>query len=557
MKNLAKWTVLISLLFSVKAFAADLLENTDSLDQYADQSQGNYQPMNLNYAGFNSIGMIQSAWQDPLQNLGEGQTKPAYSKYYWTPDLVLPIRVREGMITLVNFPEWELIESIAFGDTGSFDGRISGPNTVMLFPQSGSQVGVDSNVVINGRSGNKYVFYIKSEAVNTERLTNSIIDIDVVGGNGSSGGSPSSSSGILGGGSSSASAFRDGKTADATYTRRFLKEDWLKSLPIDPTKFRFDIEIYVPNPDDVVIAPERVWRDDIFTYIDLGEKALNMTQRPIVTLIVERVETPIGFRTKGPNNRLIIVEGVGDMVMRSGKRMVCLKLRRSDEEGLQYVSYADDQNDWDVAPKIPNGKTMGGNSSAGVGNAGQSGGVNSENGTGGAYSGANAGVSGGNVSAGGMNGMISVPNYANMPDGTSGSAGASGAAAGSGSGIMSGSECLPTMVNCGGINGGSNPYSKYKYGTGFVGQKGENLSIELGTDSDVNNLENLWKDLSGRYSSLLGGYEPFYSVDAPADGQGKELFHLRVGPVKSLESGDTVCSQLGRSGVFCSVVRVQ
>lgn len=557
MKNLAKWTVLISLLFSVKAFAADLLENTDSLDQYADQSQGNYQPMNLNYAGFNSIGMIQSAWQDPLQNLGEGQTKPAYSKYYWTPDLVLPIRVREGMITLVNFPEWELIESIAFGDTGSFDGRISGPNTVMLFPQSGSQVGVDSNVVINGRSGNKYVFYIKSEAVNTERLTNSIIDIDVVGGNGSSGGSPSSSSGILGGGSSSASAFRDGKTADATYTRRFLKEDWLKSLPIDPTKFRFDIEIYVPNPDDVVIAPERVWRDDIFTYIDLGEKALNMTQRPIVTLIVERVETPIGFRTKGPNNRLIIVEGVGDMVMRSGKRMVCLKLRRSDEEGLQYVSYADDQNDWDVAPKIPNGKTMGGNSSAGVGNAGQSGGVNSENGTGGAYSGANAGVSGGNVSAGGMNGMISVPNYANMPDGASGSTGASGAAAGSGSGIMSGSECLPTMINCGGTNGGSNPYSKYKYGTGFAGQKGENLSIELGTDSDVNNLENLWKDLSGRYSSLLGGYEPFYSVDAPADGQGKELFHLRVGPVKSLESGDTVCSQLGRSGVFCSVVRVQ
>ena len=49
--------------------------------------------------------------------------------------------------------------------------------------------------------------------------------------------------------------------------------DWIKSIPLDPSKFRFDIEIYVPNPDDVVIAPERVWRDDIFTYIDLGEKA--------------------------------------------------------------------------------------------------------------------------------------------------------------------------------------------------------------------------------------------------------------------------------------------
>ena len=554
MKNLAKWTVLISLLFGAEAFAADLLENTDSLDQYADQSQGNYQPMNLNYAGFNSIGMIQSAWQDPLQNLGEGQTKPAYSKYYWTPDLVLPIRVREGMITLVNFPEWEWVESIAFGDTGSFDGSISEPNTVMLYPRSGSQVGVDSNVVINGRSGNKYVFYIKSEAVNTERLTNSIIDIDVVGGNGSSGGSPSSSSGVLKGGSAPASAFRDNKTVDATYTRRFLKEDWLRSLPIDPAKFRFDIEIYVPNPDDVVIAPERVWRDDIFTYIDLGEKALNMTQRPIVTLIVERVETPVGFRTKGPNNRLIIVEGIGDMVMRSGKRMVCLKLRRSDEEGLQYVSYADDQNSWDIAPKIPGGQAAGSGASGGAGGAnGASGGANAGGSAGAAVG--TGGVSGSGVAAGGsLNGMMSVPNYANMPDCASGEAGAS---AGSGSGIMSGADCLPSMVNCGSMGGVQNPYPKYKYGSAFAGQKGENLSIELGTDSDVNNLENLWKDLSGRYSSLLGGYEPFYSVDAPADGQGKELFHLRVGPVKSLESGDTVCSQLGRSGVFCSVVRVQ
>ena len=485
MKNLAKWTVLISLLFGAEAFAADLLENTDSLDQYADQSQGNYQPMNLNYAGFNSIGMIQSAWQDPLQNLGEGQTKPAYSKYYWTPDLVLPIRVREGMITLVNFPEWEWVESIAFGDTGSFDGSISEPNTVMLYPRSGSQVGVDSNVVINGRSGNKYVFYIKSEAVNTERLTNSIIDIDVVGGNGSSGGSPSSSSGVLKGGSAPASAFRDNKTVDATYTRRFLKEDWLRSLPIDPAKFRFDIEIYVPNPDDVVIAPERVWRDDIFTYIDLGEKALNMTQRPIVTLIVERVETPVGFRTKGPNNRLIIVEGIGDMVMRSGKRMVCLKLRRSDEEGLQYVSYADDQNSWDIAPKIPGGQAAGSGASGGAGGAnGASGGANAGGSAGAAVG--TGGVSGSGVAAGGsLNGMMSVPNYANMPDGASGEAGAS---AGSGSGIMSGADCLPTMVNCGSMGGVQNPYPKYKYGSAFAGQKGENLSIELGTDSDVNNL---------------------------------------------------------------------
>ena len=70
--------------------------STNSLDQTANNAQGQYNPMNMSYA-MGSLGMTQSAWLDPLQNLGEGQTKPAYSKYYWSPDLVLPLRLREGM----------------------------------------------------------------------------------------------------------------------------------------------------------------------------------------------------------------------------------------------------------------------------------------------------------------------------------------------------------------------------------------------------------------------------------------------------------------------------
>ncbi len=570
MKNiLGKLITVMALFVTANAFAQLTDGDTASLDQYADQAQGNYPAINSLGAPGASIGMLQSAWQDPMQNMGEGQSKPAYSKYYWTPDMVLPIRVREGMMTLVNFPEWELIENVYSGDSESFNVEISGPNSILLYPSPNGSVGVDSNIILFGRSGNKYVFYIRSEGYNTERLTNSIIDIEVVGDESASGGSPSSRSGVLAGsGRTSGGVGRSGKSVASTYTRRFLKEDWLKSLPVDPAEFRFDIEIYVPNPDDVVIAPERVWRDNIFTYIDLGEKALNMTQRPIVTLIVERVETPVGFRTKGPNNRLIIVEGIGDMVMRSGKRMVCLKLRRSDEEGLQYATYADTSNEWDIAPAIP-GKTMG--TSTGTSP------YNSTNGGANGY-----GQSG---SAGGYaNGVTAGGNSGHNMSGNTGSMGGFG---------QMGTNMNPNMSNNGSVSGnmitlpnktggymggfsgnnfdyskmqkidtdsGSglvNPYPNYKYGSVFNSQNKESLSIELGTDADVGNLETLWKDLSSRYSSLLGGYEPFYSVDAPADGQGKELFHLRVGPVKSLESGDSICSQLGRSGIFCSVVRVQ
>ena len=525
--------VILSLLLADTAQAGKLLDDT-TMDQYANQQNGDYQPMNLGYAGFNSLGMIQNAWQDPLQNLGEGQSKPAYSKYYWTPDLVLPIRVRESMLTLVNFPEWELIQDVFIGNGNAFKGVISGPNTLILQPTPGA-IGVDSNVLVFGRSGNKYVFYIKSEGVNTERLTNSIIDIDVVEGAGASGGSPSSSSMGSVGSSGHINANKyygaNGPSVDSTFTKRFLKEDWIKSIPLDPTKFRFDIETYVPNPEDVVIAPERVWRDDIFTYIDLGEKALNMIQRPIVTLIVERVETPVGFRTKGPNNRLIIVEGVGDMVLRNGKRMVCLKLRRSDEEGLQYTEYADTSKEWDIGPKIP-----------GKGAAGASG-ANAASGA----AGANAGMAGAGYGANG--------NSAAGNNGTAAGAGWVGGVCTTGSACQGLDYNKMTKLDV--MSGGKNPYAQYKYGSGFGGMDEGNLSIELGTDANVNNLEHLWQNLSGQYSSILGGYEPFYSVDTPADGQGKELFHLRVGPVKNLESGDSICSQLGRNGVFCSVIRVQ
>ena len=518
------------------------------MDASAEQAQGNYQPMNLGYAGFNSLGMTQAAWLDPLQNLGEGQSKPAYSRYYWSPDLVLPIRVREGMITLVNFPEWEMIEDIFIGDNATFDGQIAGPNSLMLYPRKGANVGVDTNVIVFGRSGNRYVFYVKSEAVNTERLTNSIIDIDVIGGENGSGGAGSAnfggaSGGVLGvhtGGTVSG-----GKSVDANYTRRFQKSDWLKSIPLDPSKFRFDLEVYVPNPDDVVIAPERVWRDDIFTYIDLGKKALNMMQRPVVSMIVERVEVPVGFRTKGPDNRLIIVEGVGDLVLRNGKRIICIKLRRSDESGLEYAIDSADYlpPSWEVPAPLPGGRDLPSSSS----NA-----LKQNNASAGGAQGFAGQAAPGQYDIQVGQSQVIVPQYA---AGAEGNGVGIGFQPGGGAANNFDYSKMQRISNTG--NPAPSPYlQQYGYGTGF-NDNNSNISIELGTDDNVSNLEKLWDRLSSQYGADLGRYEPFFSVDAPADGQGKELFHLRIGPVKTLEEGDKTCSILGRNGVFCSVVRTQ
>ncbi len=539
MKNISIKTIEILGILMMIAKGAYAQATISSLDQNADNANGQYTPMNMDYAGFGSLGMVQSAWLDPLQNLGEGQSKPAYSKYYWSPDLVLPIRLREGMMTLINFPEWEMVEDIYIGDSSMFDGQISGPNTLLMYPKSGAKIGVDTNVIVFGRSGNKYVFYAKSEGVNTERLTNSIIDIEVIdnqGANKSGSSNSKSAFGTAGNSHVNASAWNS-HSVDSRFTKRYQHEDWIKNIPMDPTKFRFDIEVYVPNPDDVIIAPERVWRDDIFTYIDLGEKSLSMVQRPIVTLLVERIETPVGFRTKGPNNRLIIVEGIGDMVMRNGKRIVCLKLRRDDADGLEFTPKYE-ENGWDVAPTIPDGKQ-----------AEQD-----------PYNEGNV------VDNKGKQTEVTNPNLVNGYFGF-GTTPADKKSSDKKDLDEEDEENIESdddfdyskMQHLSGYNGNDagNMYSNYKYGTGFNDTANANISVELGTDSNVSNLEDLWSELSSKYSKVLGKYQPFYSVDTPADGQGKELFHLRVGPVKDIKSGDGVCSHLGRNGVFCSVVRIQ
>lgn len=615
---------MLSILFVSAIFvsSANAQVTKDVLDQNADQSQGNYAATNLNYLGSGSLGMTQSAWKDPLQHMGEGQSRPGYTKYYWTPELVLPVRLREGMYTLINFPNWEVVEQVYLGDSQSFNAEPYGPSSLMVYPEASQYLGVDTNMIVFGRSGNKYVFYVQSEAFNTDRITNAIIDIEVLKQK-----NPKNRTYASGPEGTSGGSFGDGDTSVvSSYTRNQQKEDWIESIPVDPTKFRFDIEVYVPNPDDIIIAPERVWRDNIFTYIDLGDKALTAVQRPIVTLIVERSETPVGFRSAGPNNRLIIVEGMGDMVLRSGKRIVCLKLRRSDADGLENTIYAD-TNDWDLQTahaSSSKANDLDENAQKARSNDGEdfiadvyndSASSNKEEDFFNESSffdkefeqkqinNSEKQLNKGSVKINNiedveatLNSMPKVspivsPSVDNDVFGKDVLTGELDVKTGKSENIFPeyNNETIENVFeeqkskpvfdldnassqnnsNPVFISGASSPSHKIisaeteailkeiKSGKYYDDEKNSNISIELGTDENVNNLEKLWNDISRKHSATMVGYQPFYSVDAPADGQGKEVFHLRVGPIKSIDDGDNICSQLGRNGIFCSVVRIQ
>ena len=597
---------ILSVLVATTVFVtvANAQVTKDILDQNADQSQGNYAATNLNYLGSGSLGMTQSAWKDPLQHMGEGQSRPGYTKYYWTPELVLPVRLREGMYTLINFPSWEIVEQVYLGDSQSFNAEPYGPSSLMVYPEASQYLGVDTNMIVFGRSGNKYVFYVQSEAFNTDRITNAIIDIEVLKHKNSKNQTYASGPEGIGGGA-------NGDTSVvSSYTRNQQKENWIENIPVDPTKFRFDIEVYVPNPDDIIIAPERVWRDNIFTYIDLGEKALTAVQRPIVTLIVERSETPVGFRSAGPNNRLIVVEGMGDMVLRSGKRIVCLKLRRSDADGLENTVYAD-TNEWDLqtsyasqgkgvdedgydnqgisenikgkdVPDVYNDKDYFGDSLFLKDEQGDILKINEKN----VIDEINATLNSmpkvspiistkigatenkeiltGEYDVKVGKSEIVIPEYNQKEPNVEVAIAQKNNVAAELEKVTSQNNSNPVFIQ--GVNSSSKQFvsaeteallKEFKSGKLYAEDKDSNISIELGTDENVNTLEKLWSDISRKHSATLVGYQPFYSVDTPADGQGKEVFHLRVGPIKSIDDGDNICSQLGRNGIFCSVVRIQ
>lgn len=560
--------VSICLLTAFGASAQQMLPTDVEEMQLSDaiaQTSGEYDAMNLGY--IHSLGMQQKAWNDPLSHMGEGQSKPGYSRYTWTPEVVLPIRLREGMMTLINLPTWELIEKVHIGSPESFGGEIAAPNSLLVYADP-SYIGVDSNMIIFGRSGNRYVFYLRSETYNTDKITSNVVDVLVgpkytpqsAGGtlgnfNGATTTAGSGGTGGAGapGWASKGSSLTPGGSQNPQLglnTASTAPKDWLKTIPVDPEKFRFDVEIFLPDPDAVDIAPDKVWRDDIFTYIDLGPKALTMTQRPVVSLIVQDSEVPVGFRTRGPNSRLIVVEAVGDLVLRNGKKIICLKLRRDPASGLEYTDYSgSEERRWHAAPQPD-------------------------------YQ--NAGASGARTTAAGLDLSSDYQRQAALSmDGktilrkseieqiiATTDAHAMGTNAADALLIQEQMAPLPSIPAnvkyhpsaSSGIVGVINQVTTTKSSASRATQFAtgpESISVELASNADIATLEATWEDILSKNEDLLKGYEPFYSVDTTADGDVKELFRLRIGPMKSVSAGDKLCQKLGRRGFTCSVIRVQ
>ena len=313
-------------------------------------------------------------------------------------------------------------------------------------------------------------------------------------------------------------------------------------MKIDPSEFRFDLDIFVPNPDDYVIAPERVWRDRIFTYIDFGDKVISMTQRPVVSLLVEGGESPVGFRTDGEDGRLLIVEAVGDMVLRSGQRIVCIKKREkpfliADTASVMALAEANvaqsmmsNQSLNNIAYNADLAAMSGGvanytTTPMFVGNAAMS----NQSGTG-IYMPAGYGVAAGTYSSGGTSGLTMMPTER----------------------VTAGSYLPQSNIP-------------------LITSNQTGVAVELKSDTSVKKLDDYWAGLLANFcgedgQGILTPYKDmvFFAVDEQgvgdlgASSSAGRLYRLRIGPMSDIEVAQKLCDQLLKfSGASCSVVRMQ
>ena len=484
---------------------------------------------------------IQSAWDNPTANMSAGSTKPGYAQLAWAPGNVLPIKLRNGMVTMLTLPNGEQIEDAFVGNTGLFTfDAAQGGRTMMITPAHDNQ-GSDTNMIITGKSGNKYIFYLQSHPIGADEITYSQVDV-VLDGNANLPTAAANTAGSNTATSGASSIFKKSSKSSGTVGVDGEDYGWIKSMKIDPSEFRFDLDIFVPNPDDYVIAPERVWRDRIFTYIDFGDKVISMTQRPVVSLLVEGGESPVGFRTDGEDGRLLIVEAVGDMVLRSGQRIVCIKKREkpfliADTASVMALAEAN------VAQSMMSGQSlnniaynadlasMSGNvanystTPMFVGNAPMA----NQSGTG-IYTPAGYGVAAGTYSSGGTSGLTMMPTER----------------------VTAGSYLPQSNIP-------------------LITSNQTGVAVELKSDTSVKKLDDYWAGLLAKFSGedgqgILTPYKDmvFFAVDEQgvgdlgASSSAGRLYRLRIGPMSDIEVAQKLCDQLLKfSGASCSVVRMQ
>lgn len=301
--------------------------------------------------------LTQDAWSSHLRDRGVSKRRPGYVRYVYDPQKAFPIQTREGMVTTIKLPQSETILQAYAGDEAGFQVGIPTPQTIVIkanFP------GVDTNLIAYGESGNIYTFYLRSDPVNADQISDFLVDVIATEAADAYSGaqmdmmtSEQLASYDARNPASTAQRVRDPYATLPDGAGRFA--EYAEWTDFDPATVRQDLAVYVPRDKSGGTIPYRVFRDDRFTYIDYGPNASQMTEWPTPVIVIQGVEGPVGNRTAGPGGRLIVIEALGEFVLRNGQRMIIVK-PRSTFTSEDLVEYPTMDGPMAVPSELPAGR---------------------------------------------------------------------------------------------------------------------------------------------------------------------------------------------------------
>ena len=264
-------------------------------DQVDSQLQGHYgaleRPESI------PLGQVQEAWSAAEPNAG------VYNVNF-DPGHVIRLKTRTFTTTSIVLPDWEEILDISLGDNYTFLAEKKTNNIAAIMPRG---EGCDTTLTIIGASGNVYAFYIRAEGVHSKSLPDILVYVQ--------------------GNFSKKRAFPTknekgqgmGEIALETSSRD-LSADYIKTIPFASENVTISFEMLAKNPESIVIAPQKVYSDGIWTWLDY-EHTWDEVTLPAVYRIVDGVDTPVNTRVKDSK---IIIHGAPPLTLKSGQKVVCI-----------------------------------------------------------------------------------------------------------------------------------------------------------------------------------------------------------------------------------------
>lgn len=309
--------------------AATLLSTSAAAQMLIDEMAGARQPVvsapRVPSGGSVRLNDMQAAWNGVCDDHRERyRVSETVKRWPWTPEETLCVEVRELAQTRIVFPETEILEIMARGDTEAF--RVSRPDDFpnVLTVEPTDIVGADTvlhvaGILADGRR-NYYSFYLRSFPVDHEQFPDTTVFVEAV---------------VPG-----TMATEDGGQVRALSNGGFDKisreaaaeptPDYLREVPFDIAKLRHGQWSVCPaDEESAQIAPLYVYNDNHFVYVDYGEERADAVLKGSLHRVVDGVDNPANFRVTGPTSNIVVVEHMGyDLTITNGARVVCLKYRK-------------------------------------------------------------------------------------------------------------------------------------------------------------------------------------------------------------------------------------